>query len=66
MTVGQRVRSRRQELGLTQEQLASRAPVALRTLQRLENDRLTPTLGTLSAVATILGCTVSELIEEAA
>lgn len=66
MTMGQRVRDRRKALGLTQEQLAYRAPVSLKTLQRLESGRFSPSMTTLRAVAGVLGCSVADLLDEAA
>lgn len=66
MTMGQQVRDKRKALGLTQEQLAYRAPVSLKTLQRLESGRFSVSLSTLTAIASVLGCSVADLLDEAA
>jgi len=51
-----RIRARRVQLGLTQEQLAARAQITTATLSRLERGRLAePRLPTIDAIARALG-----------
>ena len=46
-TLGQQLRKRRLELGLTQAEVASQLGVSLFTVLNLEKDRRSPTLGVL-------------------
>ncbi len=62
--LGEKLRNLRQDNGLTQDELASRASVALRALQRVETGEGNPTLDTLEAISGVLGVTISALIEE--
>src|SRR5262249_17841 len=53
--VGRRIREIREARGLTLEALAAKCGIAKPNLSRLENDKLRPTIETLSAVAAALG-----------
>ena len=59
--IGTRVRSLREAKGLSQQAVAARAQVALRTLVRIEQGEDTK-VGTLSLVASALGVPVAELV----
>ncbi len=61
---GPRVRSRRKELGLLQQDLATAAGVTNPTISRLENGGAVSKLGTLSKIAARLGVTVGWLFGE--
>lgn len=73
--VGERVRRRRESLGLTQEQLAHRSGLSRNRVQNLEKNRnnsrdaigrlgpANPRLDTLWAIAATLETTVSELLD---
>lgn len=50
LDMGQRLRQRRLDAGLTQQELARRAGVRLETISRLENDHRYPALHTLHAL----------------
>jgi len=52
--VGQRIRAARQEVGLTQLQLAERMEVSQPVIAALEGGRGNPTIGQLAAVADAL------------
>lgn len=52
--VGERIRRRRKELGLTLRELGKRAKVSAGFLSRLENGQISPSLDTLQAIATAL------------
>ena len=56
------LRSLRIHLGLTQEQLASKAEIDVTTLRRMEKGLKAFDVQTISAVAASLGCHVSRLI----
>lgn len=49
------LKRRREELKVTQEQLADLSGVGLRTLKALESKKSNPTLATLSRLADVLG-----------
>lgn len=51
----QRLRDRREQLGVTQEQLAELAAVALRTVKELDSGKGNPTVSTLIKLADVLG-----------
>lgn len=51
----QRLKDRREELGVTQEQLSELSSVALRTVKQLDAGKGNPTVGTLMKLADVLG-----------
>ena len=51
----QRLRDRREQLGVTQEQLSELAAVALRTVKELDSGKGNPTVSTLIKLADVLG-----------
>ena len=51
----QRLKDRREELGVTQEQLAELAAVALRTVKELDAGKGNPTVSTIIKLADVLG-----------
>ena len=51
----QRLKDRREQLGVTQEQLAELAAVALRTVKALDSGKGNPTVSTLIKLADVLG-----------
>ena len=60
--MGNKIRERREELGLTQETLASRSGVSRQTISALENGKYENMLvGTLAAIATALETTVDKI-----
>lgn len=59
--LGEAIRARRQEVGLSQRELAERMGTAQSVVARLEAGAVTPTLGTLDRVADALG---TELLVE--
>jgi len=61
--LGTRVRVLRRDQGLTQEELADRAALNPRHVQKVEAGELNVTISTLSALALALGVTITHLIE---
>jgi transcriptional regulator with XRE-family HTH domain len=51
----QRLKDRREELGVTQEQLSELAGIALRTVKQLDAGKGNPTVSTLMKLADVLG-----------
>lgn len=62
MSLGSKVVSARKSKGLTQEQLAERASVTVRTIQRIESDDSIPRDYTLKAIAAALGMPLEDFI----
>ncbi|WP_258100818.1 helix-turn-helix transcriptional regulator [Marinoscillum pacificum] len=57
------LKHRREELGVTQEQLADLSGVGLRTLKALESKKGNPTLVTLNKLADVLGMEVKLVVK---
>ena len=55
------IRSRRKELGLSQEELAKKCGVSRQTVNAIENNKYDPTLALAFALAKELQVTVEEL-----
>jgi transcriptional regulator with XRE-family HTH domain len=51
----QQLKARREQLGVTQEQLAELAAVGLRTIKALDSGKGNPTVNTLIKLADVLG-----------
>lgn len=62
--VGYEIKRRREESGMSQNQLAKRAGIAQSTLSAIEKTTKSPSAETLIAIANALGCTVAELMGE--
>lgn len=54
MTLGNRIRSRREELGLNQIELAEKSRLTQATISRIESDKLIPKATTLIVLAITL------------
>ena len=61
--IAERVRNARLQAGLTQNELAERAGLERKSVNRIENNQLSPTIDTLVRIAVVLGCTTSSLVE---
>lgn len=67
MSIGERVRTRRKALHLSQEEVARRAGVSLNQVNRLERGEIVdPHFSTLAGLATALNMQISELVGEPA
>jgi transcriptional regulator with XRE-family HTH domain len=62
LALGQAIRSRRRQLGLSQEELGR--PLSKTFVSLLEHGRLSPSLGSLVLIADRLGVTASDLLHE--
>lgn len=65
MTVGQIIKEKRKNAGLTQKQLAEELGVATITIQQYERGVREPTLERLMSIARILKCSARDFIDEA-
>lgn len=63
MSIGERIRDRRKFLGLTQEELASKAQVSAMSVRRYENNERRIKLDTIRRFASCLECDVEDLLE---
>ncbi len=62
MSIGKRIRKRRQELKLTQENLASALGLTPQHISGIEQDKRNPSLSLLAKLAEELGITVDYLV----
>ena len=62
MTTGQYIKEKRIQKGMTQEELAAKTDISIRTIQRIENDEVDPRTFTLQTIATVLEITYDELV----
>ena len=62
--VRSRIRQRRLEIGLTQEQLCERAGISIDAVSRIESGQRVPSLTTLESLAKGLGVSVVFLIQQ--
>ncbi len=62
MSLGQRLRKRRQTLGLTQQELAEALGVTPQHISAIEQDKRTPSIPFLAKLAEELGVTVDYLV----
>jgi transcriptional regulator with XRE-family HTH domain len=65
LALGAAVKARREELGLTQEQLYLRTEIHQRYISNVENGKRNPSYASLRRLADGLGLTTSELIARA-
>lgn len=59
--LGRKIRSRRKQLGMTQEQLAEMLGVGHQALSRIEQGHIAPKMDRLPSLAKALQCTVADL-----
>jgi transcriptional regulator with XRE-family HTH domain len=60
--IPQRIRSRREQLGLTQKQAADQAEISDRHWQRFESGERTPTIPMLETIARVLKAELKDLL----
>jgi len=61
--LGSAIATRRKAKALTQEELAHRSAVALRTLQNLEGGKLNPSYKTLQAIAAGFAVPIAKMLD---
>lgn len=61
--LAENLRTLRLDANLTQDELAQRAGLERKTVNRIENNKLSPTIDTLVRIALVLRTSVSELID---
>ena len=63
MTLGQLIKDLRTKIGMTQEELAEKTDISVRTIQRIENGEVDPRSYTLQKIASALSIDYEELIK---
>lgn len=63
-TVGENIRRERKAAGLTQEQLAEKADLAPRVVQKIEAGQITILISTLRRIRKVLGCVYGALLPD--
>lgn len=64
MTLGNRIRSRREELGLNQVELAEKSKLTQASISRIESDIIVPKATTLIALAIALNLVPNAFLKE--
>lgn len=64
MTLGQKVKHRREELGYTQEELAQKMQTSQPYVSRLEKDDFNPSVQMIVSIAATLGVSIDYLLLE--
>ncbi len=64
MTLGQKVKLRREELGYTQKELAKRTQTSQPYISRLEKDDFNPSTQMIVSIAVTLGVSIDYLLLE--
>ena len=64
MTFGEKLKSLRQQNGITQEELADKLYVTRTAVSKWENDRGLPTLDTMKQISILFGVTLDELVSD--
>jgi uncharacterized Tic20 family protein len=62
MTIGYFIKEARLKKGMTQEELAAKTDISVRTIQRIEKDEVDPRSYTLHTIASVLEIAYEELI----
>jgi uncharacterized Tic20 family protein len=62
MTIGQFIKETRLKKGMTQEELASKTDISVRTIQRIEKDDVDPRSFTLQTIASVLEVGYEKLV----
>ena len=62
--LGKNIRSRRKQLGMTQEQLAEMLGVGHQALSRIEQGKMAPKMDRLPCLAQSLQCSVADLFRQ--
>lgn len=63
MTIGELIKDLRHKKGMTQEELAEKTDISVRTIQRIENGEVDPRSYTLQKIASALDIDYKEFIE---
>ncbi|EHE5874467.1 helix-turn-helix transcriptional regulator [Salmonella enterica] len=63
MTLGDNIRTRREAMGITREELAKRTEISFSQLSKIERDeQKNPTIQSIISISTALTCSLDELV----
>lgn len=62
--LGQAIRERRKQLGMTQEELAEKLGIGHQAMSRIEHGHIAPKMDRLPLIANSLQCTVADLFRQ--
>ncbi|ECI8047212.1 XRE family transcriptional regulator [Salmonella enterica subsp. enterica] len=63
MSIGDNIRTRREALGITREELAKRTEISFSQLSKIEREeQKNPTIQSIIAISTALQCSIDELV----
>ncbi len=62
MTIGQFIKEKRTQKGMTQEELAEKTAISIRTIQRIEKGEVDPRTFTLQTIASVLEFPYDDLV----
>lgn len=63
MSIGNNIRTRREALGITREELAEKTEMSFSQLSKIERDeQKNPKIQTITSISTALQCSIDELI----
>ena len=64
LKLGKKIKSYREQLNMSQKELADKAKVSQSSLHYIENDINSPTISNLDKIAKALGVSVAELLDD--
>ena len=64
MSIGENIKKKRKEAGVNQYELADKVGVTQGYIAKVENNMKIPSMTLGKAIATVLGCTMDELVRE--
>ncbi|MFM5239053.1 helix-turn-helix domain-containing protein [Aeromonas veronii] len=63
-SVGKAIGRQRQQVGLTQEQVAEHLDIGMEAVSRMERGKVVPTVVRLAQLAQLFGCELADLLRE--
>lgn len=63
LTLGERIKKHRQDLGISQQECANYAGLDRKTINRIENHHFSPSINTLLRMATVFDIPASNIIK---
>ena len=64
MKIGKHIKEIRISQGLTQDELSEKSGIAVRTIQRIENNQVTPSIYSIKAIGEALDVDINETVAD--
>ena len=61
MTIGQRIRTFRKKIGMTQQELSDKTGISVQSIRKYESDKVVPKSQNLQVIAKVLGVSPSDI-----